>query len=133
MSDLIAFTDDDSTGTLNQSVLDSIITAASGYIDRKVANIYGSQLPFNPVPSSVASMAMTITCWMLYRRALSNGETNNFQDDYNNVTEFLDKVNVGEMHLNDVPTRDFQQGAVVGRPVIFSGGVFGTGCLSSTM
>ena len=61
LSDLIALTDDDRSGSVNSAVLDQIIANASGYIDSKVANIYGNQLPFSPIPSSVASMALTIT------------------------------------------------------------------------
>lgn len=133
MSDLIALTDDAGTGNLDNGILNQIIINASGYIDQKVANIYGQQLPFNPVPSSVASMALTITCYRLFRRRQVPDEKNNFYDDFKSVVDFLNQVNQGDMHLDDVPTRDFPQGAVTGRPVIYSGGVFGTGVLSNTM
>ena len=133
MSDLIALTDDAGTGNLDNGILNQIIINASGYIDQKVANIYGQQLPFNPVPSSVASMALTITCYRLFRRRQVPDEKNNFYDDFKSLVDFLNQVNQGDMHLDDVPTRDFPQGAVTGRPVIYSGGVFGTGVLSNTM
>ena len=133
MSDLIALTDDAGTVNLDNGILNQIIINASGYIDQKVANIYGQQLPFNPVPSSVASMALTITCYRLFRRRQVPDEKNNFYDDFKSVVDFLNQVNQGDMHLDDVPTRDFPQGAVTGRPVIYSGGVFGTGVLSNTM
>ena len=57
--DLIGLTDDDQTGMMNGTVLNQIITNASGEVDQACANLYGTQLPFDPVPSSVASMALT--------------------------------------------------------------------------
>ena len=130
MNDLISFCDDNQTGSMDTAataILNQIIANASGKIDEKCANIYGQQLPFSPVPSSVASMALTIVCYRLYRRRLVPDEKNNFAEEYNNVMAFLDEVNTGDKHLNDVPNRDFPQGAVTARPTIYSGGVFGAG------
>lgn len=132
-SDLIALTDDNNTGMLNATVLNQIIANASGYIDRKVANIYGAQLPFNPVPPSVASMALTIACYRLYRRRLTPDEKNNYYDDFKDVETTLNEINKGDSHLSDVTLRDFPQGAIAGQPVIYSGGVFGQGPLSNSM
>lgn len=132
--DLIRMTDDaPSLGVVNQQVLNQVIQNASGYIDRKLANIYGEQLPFNPVPLSVASMALTIACYRLLRRREVPDEKNKFFGEYKRVRDFLDGVNKGDFHLDDVPPRDFPQGALVSQPVIYSGGIFGTGCLSNTM
>ncbi len=133
MSDLIALTDDDSTGFLNQTVLDQLIINASGFIDSKCANIYGDQIPFSPVPPSVASMALTIVCYRLYRRRLVPDEKNNFTEENNNVKKFLDEVNKGDSHLSDVTLRDFPQGAVTGQPTIYGSQPFGNGRLVNTM
>ena len=133
MSDLIALTDDDNTGLLNSAVLDQVIANASGYIDRKIANIYGSQLPFNPAPLSVASLALTITCYRLFRRREVPDEKNKFFEDFKDACDFLNQVNKGEMRLDDVISRDFPQGAMTGQPVIYSGGIFGTGQVANTM
>jgi len=135
-SDLIQLCDDVGTGSLDAgalAILNQVIINASGEIDAACANIYGQQLPFNPVTSSVASMALTITCYRLYRRRLVPDEQNKYFDAYKRVRDFLDEVNTGDKHLDDIPTRDFPQGAMTGRPVIYSGGVFGTGVLSNTM
>ena len=134
--DLIAQVDDVGTGQMDAAAtanLNQVIANASGKIDEKCANLYGQQLPFNPVPASVASMALTIACYRVFRRREVPDEKNKFTEEYRNVMEFLDEVNTGDKHLNDVPNRDFPQGAVTGRPVIYSGGVFGTGPLSNTM
>ena len=133
MSDLIALTDDDNTGSLNETVLNQVIANASGYIDRKVANIYGAQLPFVPVPVSVASLALIIACYRLYRRRLVPDEKNNFAGEYNDACDFLNKVNIGEMHLDDVPSRDFPQGAITGQTTIYGNSPFSGGRIPSSM
>lgn len=133
MTDLISLTDDGQTGNLDSVVLNQVIANASGEIDQSCANIYGKQLPFSPVPASVASMALTITCYRLFRRRLCPDEKNNFYEQYKRVRDFLDEVNTGDKHLNDVPWRDFPQVAMTGQPTIYSGGVFGGGVLSNTM
>jgi phage gp36-like protein len=122
MADLISLTDDDSTGQLNTTVLNQVITNASGIVDRYCANLYGTQLPFNPVPSSVASMALVIACYSLYRRREVPYEKNNFAPQYKEAIDFLKMVNTGDMHLNDVPFRDFPQVGVAAR---CNGGIYG--------
>lgn len=121
-SDLVALTDDEPVkGDINATVLAQIIQNASGYVDSKIANLYGQQLPFSTVPSSVASMALTIVCYRLFRRREIPDEKNKFYQDWKDVKEFLDRVNTGDAHLDDVPARDFPQGAVTWRPTIYGG------------
>jgi phage gp36-like protein len=135
-NDLIQLCDDNGTGSLDANaliILNQVIANASGEVDQACANIYGQQIPFNPVPPSVANMALTITCYRLYRRRSVPDEQNKFFKEYSRVRDFLDKVNTGDMHLSDVTLRDFPQGALTSQPVIYSGGVFGTGVLSNTM
>ncbi len=128
-SDLIALTDDDGTGSINTTVLNQIIANASGVIDQKVSNIYTT--PFNPVPSAVASMALTIACYKLYRRRLVPDEKNNFAEDYSGVVEFLNQVNEGEKHIDQTPPRTFPQGAVNARPTVYGGSIFSNGVATS--
>jgi len=135
-ADLIALLDDDDNpapGTLNVTLLNQVIANASGEIDQACANIYGQQLPFNPVPLSVANMALTITCYRLFRRRETPDEQNKWFEQYRRVRDFLDEVNTGDKHLDDVPTRDFPQGALTGRPLVYAGGIFGYGPLSNSM
>ena len=120
--DLIRFTDDaPCQGKINQTVLNQLIQNASGYIDSKCANLYGQQLPFNPVPSSIASMALTIACYRLLRRREVPDEKNKFYRDWQDVKSFLDKVNSGDAHIDDVPYRDFPQVAFTGRSSLYGG------------
>jgi len=124
LKDLIALTDDLKTGSVDTTVLNQVIASASGYIDSKVANIYGRQLPFNPIPSSIASMALTITCYRLLRRAEVPDEKNKFTESWRDAKEFLDRVNKGEAMIDDVVSRDFPQVAYTARSTTF--GVQGT-------
>ena len=134
LSDLIALTDDaPCRGSVNDTVLNQIIANASGFIDRSLANIYGQQLPFNPVPASVASMALTVACYRLYRRRLVPDEKNNFTEEYNNVCKMLEQINKGDMHIDDVPDRDYPQGAVTSQPTIYGSQPFAGGKIASTM
>tara|TARA_R110000868_G_scaffold133813_1_gene345539 strand:- start:1263 stop:1703 length:441 start_codon:yes stop_codon:yes gene_type:complete len=131
LKDLIALTDDLKTGSVNTTVLNQVITSASGYIDSKVANIYGQQLPFNPIPSSISSMALTITCYRLLRRAEVPDEKNKFTESWRDAKEFLDRVNKGEAMIDDVVNRDFAQVAFTVRSTTF--GVKGTNFPSTTL
>ncbi len=118
-SDLIRLTDDDGTGDINSGVMTNVIAAASGKIDSMVGNIYDTPLP---VSASVASFALTIACYMLYRRRLVPDEKNIFYEDYQRTMDFLMKVNSGEERLDLDQTRDFSQVAYNSRPSIYGGG-----------
>jgi len=118
-SDLIMLTDDDRVGVVSDTVLAQVITNASGYIDSKVANIYGTQIPFNPIPSSVANMALTITCYRLLRRREVPDEKNKFYESFKDVREFLDRVNKGEAMIDDIVVRDFSQVVFSARSTTF--------------
>lgn len=122
IDDLINQLDDTNNptpGFLNVPLLIQLIANASGKIDEKCSNLYGQQLPFSPVPASVASMALTIVCYRLYRRREVPDEKNKFTEEYNNVMAFLDEVNTGDKHLGDVPVRDFPQVVTAGRSTIY--------------
>jgi len=121
MSDLISLTDDDNTGSLNTTILQQVIANASGIVDMYCSNLYGEQIPFNPVPNSVANLALTIACYMLYERRETPFEQNKFGVRYKQAIAMLEKVNKGEMHFDDIPFRDFPQVAYTGRNSIYGG------------
>ena len=134
MADLVALTDDSpATGQLNVDVLAQVIANAGGVIDMYCANIYGEQIPFNPVPPSVANMALTIACYMLLERREVPMEKNKFSGRYNFAINFLEKVNTGDAHISDVTLRDFPQGALISQPTIFGNQPFAGGRISSSM
>jgi phage gp36-like protein len=106
--DLIALTDDaPKVGIVNQSVLAQIIANASGEIDRLVGNVY--DVPFNPAPSSVSSMALIIACYRLYRRRNTPDEKNKFWPDYKEIRDFLNKVHKRDDVLDLSVQNDFSQ------------------------
>ncbi len=130
-ADLISLTDDDNTGQLNQTILNQVIENASGVVDMYCANLYGTQLPFFPVPQSVANLALTIACYMLYERRETPFEQNKFGIRYKQSISMLEKINTGDMHLNDVPFRDFAQVAYTGQSTIY--GVQGSNMPANSM
>lgn len=131
MPDLIPLTDDSGSGMLDNTTLNQVIQNASDYIDSMVSNIYST--PFaDPVPSSIKSMAVTITCYRLYRRRLCPDEKNTFLDEFSSVNEFLKMVNEGKKHISQAPPRTFPQGAVNGRPTVYGQQIFGNQ-LANTM
>jgi len=128
MMDLIALTDDaPKTGNVNVSVLNQVIANASGEIDRMVGNVY--DVPFNPAPPSVASMALIITCYRLVRRRQVPDEKNKYFADYKEVREFLKRVQVREDVLDLSINADFSQVAADVRPSIYGWG----NCLPNSM
>ena len=121
-ADLIQLCDDVGTGSLDAAalaILNQVIANASGEVDQACANLYGRQLPFNPVPSSVASMALTITLYKLYRRRLVPDEQNKYWDSYKIVRDFLNRINTGEAQIDDVVSRDFPPVVFTGRSTIY--------------
>lgn len=129
-ADLIALTDDNNTGDVDDTVLNQIIENASNYIDGRVANIY--DVPFDPVPTVVASMALSIVCYRLYRRRLTPDEKNNFAEEWYEVKKFLDEVNTGEKHIDLTQPRNYPQGALTGQPTVYVGSPFNGG-VATTM
>lgn len=119
-SDLIRLTDDSGTGDVDQTVLASVIEAASNLIDSYVGNIYDT--PISPVTPSVSAMALDITCYMLYRRRLVPDEKNNFTELFNRRMDFLEKVNSGQMRMDKDDERAFSQVAFNSRPSPYGGG-----------
>lgn len=120
-SKLIQLTDDDSTGNLNASVLNAVILSASNYIDQKIANIY--DVPFTgAIPVAVQAMALTITCYQLFRRRLIPDEKNPFYDEFSEAVKSLNKINQGEMMLETGEERIYSQVAVSGRNTIYGVG-----------
>lgn len=129
MSDLIALTDDSGAGTLDTTVLNTIISASDDKIDSFISNIY--QVPVSPVAPPVTSWSLTITCYMLYRRRLVPDEKNNFSADYHDVMALLKMVNDGTYHLNLTEVRDFSQVAIAAQSTIY--GVQGSNMPSTSM
>ena len=122
-SDLIALTDDATppAGAVDSAVLNQTIDNASGVIDRLVGNLYA--VPFaDPPPPSVKSLAITITCYRLYRRRLVPNEKNNFTEDYLAAIKFLEAVNRGDAILDLSVSREFSQVAANAVPSPWGGG-----------
>jgi phage gp36-like protein len=108
LDNLIQLTDDAPvTGYVNTTILAQVIANASGEIDRMVGNVY--DVPFVPVPPSVESMAIVITCYRLYRRRETPDELNKYFADYRIIREHLKAVHERKDVLDLSVQNDFSQ------------------------
>jgi phage gp36-like protein len=119
MADLIDLTDDAPfTGNVNTVVLNQVIANASGLIDQYIANVY--QLPLAGWPPAITSMAVTITCYRLYRRRQTPDEVNKFFAAYKDLVEFLKKVQAHESILDLNLPQAFSGAAFVGKRGVYA-------------
>lgn len=117
-SDLISMTDDaPKTGAVNVTVLNQVITNASGDIDQYLGAVY--DVPFSVTPISVSQMAVTLTCYRLLRRREVPDEKNKFYEDKCRVIKQLEKYQTRELTLDLGVTQDFAQVAFDARPTVY--------------
>ena len=112
-ADLISITDDAGTGQINQTVLNQVISNASGEIDRYCGAIYPNLSSANP---SINNMAIIIACYRLYRRRLTPDEKNLFYEDYKDTIAFLKRVQSREDTLDLSAQQNFAQVSADVRP-----------------
>ena len=109
-SNLINLTDDNGTGSIDQGVLNSVITAVSNTVDGLLSCVYA--VPFNPVPTLVAEAATTFACESLMRRRLVPGEENPFTREANSFRELLKEIAQKRGGLNATTVSAFPAGIV---------------------
>jgi phage gp36-like protein len=125
-ADLIALTDDaPSTGRINTAVLNQTIANASGFIDQYIGAIY--QLPLTQTSPAITNLAITITCYRLYRRRNTPDESNKYFEAYKDAVEFLKRVQNHEAILDLNLPQAFSGAAYVARR-----GIYGRGRYSNT-
>jgi phage gp36-like protein len=121
LADLISLTDDAPfTGNVNQTILNQVISNASGEIDFYVGSRYS--VPFSPTPPSVESMAIVLTCYRLYRRREVPDEKNKYTEDRQEIIKFLQKVKAGDEALDLSVSQEFSPVQSVQRATIYGWG-----------
>lgn len=94
-ADLIELTDDDSTGSVNDSFVNSAIANAEGEVDGYLATQYAT--PVTPVPDIVKAFTVDVAIYRLYGRR--QGATEAIEKRYNNAIRFLKEVSKGVVTL----------------------------------
>ena len=121
LADLITLTDDaPATGIINQNVLNQVIANASGDIDQYLGAVY--DVPFTVTPVSVSQMAVTLTCYRLFRRREVPDEKNKFYEDKCRVIKQLAKYQSRELTLDLGVAQDFAQVSFDARPTVYGSG-----------
>ena len=104
---LIAMTDDWSTGAVNTTVLNNILQASSDAADALVSSIYSVPFVNVPIPIKVKKAAEVFAVEMLYQRRLTPSERNPMKNEADYWRETLIKVNLGQLSLDYQSTRAF--------------------------
>jgi len=105
---LIQLTDDDKTGLIDSTKLDSAINEAEAEIDGYIATKY--TVPVSPVTDLLKKLARQIAVKNLYDRRPSTPE--NVNDNYDNAIAFLKAVAKGDATLGvDPPPAESTQGS----------------------
>lgn len=96
LDDLIALTDDDGLGMVNDAVLARAIADADSLIDAYCEGRY--QLPLNPVPAIIRRLSVDFAIYNLYsRRAVDMPDGRSAA--HKNGLEFLEKVAARQISL----------------------------------
>lgn len=108
-ADLLQVLDNDGSGSLNTVQLNQIISDCSNAIDAMLGGLYYT--PFNPVPALVSDACLCLTCYEIYKRALTPDEKNIFLADYNRYMDdkngILFQIQTGKISLDVNTNRAF--------------------------
>jgi phage gp36-like protein len=126
---LIPFLDDSQTGTLNTSLLATLITIADAEVDGYIAPVYST--PVSPVPPKLKFCSIIFVCEELYRRRGVPKETNPYTALAERLRDDLREIGSGELNLDVNTERAFAQVSAVTRGTIY--GVDGSNSPSNTM
>ena len=104
---LIAMTDDWSTGAVNTTVLNNILQASSDAADALVSSIYSVPFVNVPIPIKVKKAAEIFAVEMLYQRRLTPSEKNPMKTEADYWRDTLLKVNLGQLSLDYLANMEF--------------------------
>lgn len=95
VSDLIELTDDDNTGSVDDSIVNGAIDNSEGEVDGYLASRYST--PVTPVPNIIKAFTVDVAIHRLYGRR--QGATEDVEKRYKNAIQFLKNVSKGVVTL----------------------------------
>jgi phage gp36-like protein len=107
---LVALTDDQGSGQVNQATLTSAMVSASSLVDGLLCATY--VVPFVNPPTIVQEAATIFACEILMRRRLVQGETNPFTADAHTWRDTLKAICQKGGGLDSATTRAYPPGYV---------------------
>ncbi len=93
--ELIGLTDDEDTGAVVSSRIESVLETASITIDGYLGGRY--ELPFSSPPQILTKLCVDIAGYLLHIRR--NEVSESWEKRHNNAIRFLEKVNGGKLSL----------------------------------
>lgn len=94
-ADVIGYTDDEDTGSVNTDATDKAISGAAALIDVRVASRY--DVPFDPVPDMVKALAVDIAAYKISSRRGSAPEE--FRTKFDDAVRLLKDIGSGNAVL----------------------------------
>ena len=94
---IIAMTDDVSTGIVDQNVIDAVILEADEQIDSYVGKV--KTVPLLPVPGIIKNISVTISIWKLFVRRGSPDEVR--ESEYKAALKTLENIALRNQTLGD--------------------------------
>ena len=95
--ELMQLTDDERLGAVNEGRINTAAGNASELIDGFLRGRYN--LPLDPVPAIVKTIAKEITIYRLFLRKKRQSITKEMTDNYNAQIKLLEKIQKGEITL----------------------------------
>jgi phage gp36-like protein len=94
---LIELTDDDSTGEVNTTIVESVISDASEMVDGYLRGLY--EVPVQTVPKLVKTITVDLCVHALYGRRLTEKMPESLTSRYKNALSLLKQIKLGEVML----------------------------------
>lgn len=94
-ADLIELTDDDNTGSVNDSIVDGAIIDSEGLVDGYLASRYTT--PLSTVPNIIKAFTVDVAIYRIYGRR--EGAPEDVEKRYNDARQFLKDVSKGVVTL----------------------------------
>ena len=110
LAQIIELTDDDGSGEVDATNLNEAISRAEQEIDLFLGKVY--DLPLDPVPTLVVSLASELVVYYLYTRTHENIPPARIWQ-YRNALSILQKIGQGELQIGVTPPEASYEGVSV--------------------
>ena len=97
-AELIQLTDDNDTGTINESIVNSAISYAETTINGYISSRY--TLPLSEIPELIKTFAVDLSIYRLHSRRFISDMPESLEIRYKNIIKELEKIQKGTINLN---------------------------------
>lgn len=116
--------DDDGDGQVEEGLLDRLLSAASGAVDRFLQGRYVT--PLNPVPAIAVEATLVFTIEKIYnRRKQGPNERNPYEERATEMRKRLKKISDREESLDAQERPAFRPGAIIEKESRLNGSITG--------